>query len=166
MTGADAVISEDGRYRYRLTRSWDDTLPRMTFVMLNPSTADAEVDDPTIRRCIGFAQREDCGALVVVNLYAFRATDPKIMLRAIDAVGPENDAYLADAFVSANGPVVAAWGANADRGRASHVRKLAGATRLHHLGLTKDGHPRHPLYVPGAWPLAEWPNPMFQEGSK
>lgn len=74
-----AVISDDGRYRYRLWRTWAPELPRMAWIMLNPSTADAEVDDPTIRRCVGFAKREGCGGIEVVNLYAYRSTDPSVL---------------------------------------------------------------------------------------
>ena len=145
-----AVISDCGRYRYRLTRTWDDTLPAATFVMLNPSTADANVDDPTIRRCLGFARAWGCGSLVVVNLYAWRATDPRELLTADDPVGPNNYAYLtAEAMVAADsgGPLVAAWGASGQPERVAQVLALPGMDRLTALALTKTGQPRHPLYL-------------------
>lgn len=145
-----AVISDCGRYRYRLGRTWDDALPGATFIMLNPSTADASVDDPTIRRCIGYARTWGCGALTVVNLYAWRATDPRELWKTADPVGPENDAHLIAAAKSATasfGPLVAAWGAHADPWRIGDVLALPGMDRLGALALTKDGQPRHPLYL-------------------
>src|SRR5262249_14212908 len=93
-----AVISDCGRYRYSLTRRWGDAAePRALFVMLNPSTADAEQDDPTIRRCIGFAKAWGMGSLEVVNLYALRATDPAALLSAPDPIGPKNDTMITSA---------------------------------------------------------------------
>ena len=151
-----AVLSECEQYRYALSREWDGGTPPLTFLMLNPSTADATTDDPTIGRCIGFAKDCGYGALRVLNLFAFRATNPEDMMAAPDPVGPDNDKYIREAFVSAakaGGPVIAAWGANGvHAGRDATVRALAtecGVT-LMCLGTTKDGHPRHPLYVPAA----------------
>ena len=139
-----------GEYRYTLTRVWDPALPMITFVLLNPSTADAVQLDPTLRRCVGFAKREGYGGMVILNLYAFRTKDPRIMMAATDPVGPDNDLVLADV----TGTVVAGWGTNADPARVT--RALALLPRLHALGVTKDGHPRHPLYVPADAPLIEW----------
>lgn len=144
----DAVISPCGTYRYRLTREWDESKPTVAFVMLNPSTADAEVDDPTIRRVIGFARSWGFGRVWVYNLFALRSTDPDHILRHPDPVGPENDAHLQ--AIPADIPVVAAWGMHhrGHLGRAFHVgRMLKG--RLECLGRTNGGHPRHPLYVRG-----------------
>lgn len=151
-----AILSVDGRYRYTLTREWDDSLSKLVFVMLNPSTADAELDDPTIRRCIGFAKREGFGGLRVVNLYAYRATDPRELKRCIDPVGPDNDMYLTMVFADAP-VVVAAWGVNADSYRVRQVRKMLGDTPILCLGATKAGHPQHPLYIAGNAPLRIWP---------
>jgi hypothetical protein len=150
-----AYISDDGLYRYTLGRRWSDDLDvgPAVFVMLNPSTADAEVDDPTIRRCIGFAKALGCGGLHVVNLYAFRATKPADMFAAADPVGPENDQVLTDTAVRAereDRPLIAAWGANAKPGRVAKVLGLPGFGSLQALGLTKAGAPRHPLYLPSA----------------
>jgi hypothetical protein len=145
---ATATIS--GEYRYTLTRVWDQALPMMTFVLLNPSTADALQLDPTLRRCVGFAKREGYGGMAILNLYAFRTKDPKMMLAATDPVGPDNDRVLADV----TGTVVAGWGTNADPARVARALQLL--PRLHALGMTKDGHPRHPLYVRADAPLIEW----------
>src|SRR4051812_49823510 len=108
----NAVISACGAYRYVLTRQVGGGVRRATFIMLNPSTADASNDDPTIRRCIGFAQRWGCGQLAVLNLFAYRATDPADLKRASEPVGPENrewfDKLLTDDL--AIGPVVCGCG--------------------------------------------------------
>lgn len=149
-----ADISDDGLYRYHLYRSWDPSVHGLAFVMLNPSTADGSTDDPTIRRCMGFARALGFGGMYVVNLYAFRATKPADLWRAEDPVGPENDAYLKRAFLVAAAvgkPVIAAWGANARPDRVAQVLDLPLAREsLHALGLTKDGAPRHPLYLPAS----------------
>lgn len=146
-----ADISEDGRYRYHLSRFWDPAVHGLAFVMLNPSTADGSADDPTIRRCMRFARDLGFGGMYVVNLYAFRATKPADLWRAEDPVGPENDAYLKRAFLAAAAvgkPVIAAWGANARPDRVAQVLDLPLAREsLHAFGLTKGGAPRHPLYL-------------------
>lgn len=147
---SDAVVSADGRYRYRLTRVWDESLPILVFCMLNPSKADAHVNDPTIVRCIAFAKAWGYGGILVVNLFALRATDPADLTQCPDPIGPDNDQHL---FSAAGGrDVVCAWGASVPhywRHRpAGIVQQLRDCgAELHHLGLTKDGHPRHPLYL-------------------
>ena len=155
-----AFISNCGKYRYRLTRAWGEGwfLP---FVMLNPSTADADIDDPTIRRCIQFAQREKAGGIVVVNLFAFRATKPADMMAATDRHGPDNEGalrYMATDAWRARMPVVCAWGAQGGAAAlaVTDLLKRCGP-RLVCLGKTKDGHPRHPLYVKGDQPLVPYP---------
>jgi hypothetical protein len=160
----DALISPCGLYRYWLSREWDPGAEKLAFIMLNPSTADAEVDDPTIRRCMAFARRDGFGGIVVANLFAFRATDPAALKTAADPVGPDNDIglrlNLLTSPIRAADLVVAAWGANCRiRGeRDKAVRRMAadGGVTLHHLGLTKDGHPKHPLYIKGDQPLERW----------
>lgn len=142
-----AVISECGQYRYLLTRAWDETLPNATFVMLNPSTADATVDDPTIRRCVGFARTWGCGSLAVVNLYAYRATDPNELDAAPDPVGPDNDSYLTAAACVSGSLLIGAWGAHARSERITQVLALPGMHRLTALAVTRGGQPRHPLYL-------------------
>lgn len=152
-----AVVSPNGRYRYRLTRRWRAVGPHDTclWVMLNPSTADAERDDPTIRRCVGFARRWGYGAIEVVNLFAVRATDPSELPAWRDPIGPDNDVYIAAAAERA-ARIVAAWGAHEYDGmvsaRAVAVTRLlrrhcAPVVRIVALGLAASGAPRHPLRV-------------------
>ena len=155
-----ATLSECGRYRYRLTRRWGAG-GNAVFVMLNPSTADADVDDPTIRRCIGFARDWNQGGLIVVNLYAYRATKPADLWKATDPVGPDNNRILSETFAEANvnsDPVIAAWGANAKPYRVFQVADRASRERidLEALGVTKDGAPRHPLYMPKTAKPERW----------
>lgn len=140
-----------GDYRYSLTRVWDATLPLMTFVLLNPSTADEKELDPTLRRCVSFALREQFGGMKILNLYAFRTPYPKEMFAAVDPVGPKNDSELAQA----SGTVIAGWGANAHPARVAHALTLL--PKLKALKITPKGHPQHPLYVHGQSPLVEWP---------
>lgn len=149
-----ATISPDGRYRYWLSRSWADQFQSLAFIMLNPSTADARDDDPTIRKCVGFARRLGYTGISVFNLYAFRATDPADLRRAmkagVDVVGPDNDMRLAsllEARLSAGAGVVAAWGAHAPQERVSEVLAMPGSRALCTLGLTAKGVPRHPLML-------------------
>lgn len=149
-----AILSECGKYRYHLSRWWA-TGPRVVFVMLNPSKADAEKNDPTIIRCMGFARGWGFAGLDVVNLYAWRATKPEMMWTAqslsIDIIGPSNDNFLrvvARETTEKRGLLVAAWGANAEPARVSAVARLPYFDRMVHLGLTKAGMPRHPLYLP------------------
>lgn len=155
-----AVISPCGLYRYRLTRHWDGSKRALPFIMLNPSTADAEIDDPTIRRCMSFARRAELGGIIVVNLFAFRATKPETLKYTADPVGPENDAYLREiAIVSGRNstPVVCAWGAVGWTRAPDLVRAmLREDANLVCLGQTKDGHPRHPLYVRGDQPFVKY----------
>lgn len=153
-----AVISADGLYRYSLTRKLNKLsgFGRCVFIMLNPSTADAKLDDPTIRRCKIFTASWGYDELVVVNLFALRATNPQDMFDSAEAginiIGPENDGHILAACLKAN-RIVAAWGAHGKyMNRAANVRELLrenGGMRAVHLGLTKANMPRHPLYVKG-----------------
>ncbi len=148
MIDSGADFDETGAWRYRLWRRWRPEGRVVAFVGLNPSTADGRQDDPTIRRCIGFAKRWQFSALEVVNLFAWRATRPTDLKLATDPIGPENDDVLAR-VVSRSDLVVACWGVNgAWNGRDRAV--LAWLSRpLHCLGRTRGGQPRHPLYLPG-----------------
>jgi hypothetical protein len=148
---SSAMIDPTGRYRYSLARSWaiDGEPDTVVWVMLNPSTADAELDDPTIRKCIGFSRLWGYTALEVVNLFAWRATDPRELRKVSDPVGPGNLAAIAHA-VSGAGLVVAAWGTDG-WWLGQHGIVLDELRRLgdvYHLGLTKEGFPKHPLYLP------------------
>lgn len=159
--GSGALISECGKYRYRLWRLWNADQPVMVWVMLNPSTADAATDDPTIRKCIGFAKTHGFGGIIVVNLFAWRATDPKELSTVPDPIGPENDQHI---LWACRAPlirqVVAGWGADRfAQKRARAVRVLIqGATGLRLQCFRKSektGAPWHPLYLPYASPLME-----------
>lgn len=149
-----------GAYRYQLTRHWalSDNPSMLTVVMLNPSTADATLDDPTIRRCIGLAKAAGAEGLRVVNLFAFRSADPGALVEAGDPVGPMNDEYiLAAARESVR--MVAAWSAHPFAARRANVvyemLRTAGIS-LECWGTTKGGHPRHPLYVRNSTQLQPW----------
>jgi hypothetical protein len=143
-----AAFSPCRNYRYSLSRFWNPTLPSILFVGLNPSTADDQKDDPTVRRCIGFARSWNFGGLILVNLFAYRSTDPSALLEAEDPIGPANDRHiLAGAAVASL--VVLAWGARGgllDRDQ----QVLSFLPNAHCLGTTKDGHPKHPLYLAGS----------------
>lgn len=146
---SSAVISPCGTYRYELNRVWDSELPFVGWVILNPSTADAAHDDPTIRRCIGFAKRWGYGGIVVRNLYGLRANDPGELRNHHDPVGPENHAYLAMAHHDA--VTVCAWGSHPlaiDPGRQLITDLATAGVDVRCLCVTKTGHPRHPLYAP------------------
>lgn len=150
LPGSTARFSEDGVYRYELTRRWAKG-PTATFIMLNPSTADAVKLDPTIRRCRSFAMSWRLGGLHVANLFAYRATDPHELLTAKDPIGPENDDAIHDAIVASR-IVVVAWGAHPlTVDRAPRILELIheAGRDPHCLGKTKRGRPRHPLYVRG-----------------
>lgn len=153
---SEAVISDCGQYRYVLTRGLD--APQLPFIMLNPSTADATLDDPTIRRCKGFAEAFGFNGIIVMNLYAYRATKPADLWKADDPIGKENNWWLEDLAHYSKDIVVCAWGANARADRVKEVTDIfkAAGTKLKCLGTTKDGAPRHPLYIKGDQPLIDW----------
>lgn len=154
-----AEFSGDGKYRYTLDRWWDETLPRCLFIMLNPSTATAETDDPTTRRCLAFARRLNCGRYRAVNLFAWRSSKPTNLLRVAEPVGPENDVTIR-ASVRSAGPVVVAWGtAGMWKGREAEVMSILHAEHCYPLclGLTENGSPRHPLYVRADVEMMEYP---------
>jgi hypothetical protein len=141
-----AVISDCGQYRYLLSRQIGLSDRVVTFIGLNPSTADATLDDPTIRRCIGFAKRRDAGLLVMVNLFGLRSTDPRALRGHAAPVGPDNDSWI-DRAVSMADIAIAAWGNGGGlMGRSDAVRGRF-QQRLEALAITKIGMPKHPLYV-------------------
>lgn len=133
-------------YRYLLERRWDTTLPTALWIMLNPSTATAMDDDPTIRRVRSFSEALCVGGFQVLNLFALRATDPSILAIHPDPVGEDNDSLISWFARHHRGPVIVAWGAHAQLvpDRVDRVLNLLGDVPLHCLGVTKDGHPRHP----------------------
>lgn len=151
----DAATHEP--YRYALWRIWNPAAPRFIVIGLNPSTATEEKNDPTIKRCIAFAQRERCGGYIMLNLFALRSTDPKALYGADDPIGPANDTII-DALVAAGGRTVAAWG----RHGVLLNRDLAVRRRVRGLecfAINKDGTPGHPLYLPGMTPLSHYAPP-------
>jgi hypothetical protein len=158
-----AIFSPCGRYRYRLHRTWDARDRILTCLMLNPSTADAEKNDPTIERCERRARALTFGGLIVVNLFALRSTDPRALATAVrageDPVGPENDAHIDVA--ARQGVVLCAWGRHGMLQRRARVVAERLGERLHVdmfcLGKNADESPVHPLYVPYAQPFVPWP---------
>ncbi len=156
---SDAVYSDCERYRYALTRVWDATAPRILFVMLNPSKATEAQNDPTVERCERRARVLGYGGFRVMNIFAWRETDPKLLRQASEPVGQENDRMLIDGVAWAD-TVLAGWGVHGEHlQRGPEVEALlrdAGA-ELHCLGLSKAGHPRHPLYIAYATAPQVWP---------
>ena len=154
---SEAHYSDCGAYRYLLTRHWGPAA-MVNFIMLNPSVADELSNDPTVERCERRARAMGYGAFSVTNIFAWRDTDPKAMRRAVRPVGPENDAVLISTAQTAD-LVIAAWGTHGTHmGREAAVLELlrSNGIALHHLGLSKHGHPRHPLYVPYRQLPEEW----------
>lgn len=153
-----AVFSPDRRYRYALWRQWGAQVSpyRITaWVLLNPSTADEERDDPTILRCIAFSRSWGDAGIVVVNIFALRSTNPRALRAAVDPVGPANDQWVRTACGGAN-RVLVAWGEHGwIGGRGAFVlERLLPRENVWRFGLTKtSGQPRHPLYVPATAPL-------------
>jgi hypothetical protein len=144
-----AVISADGLYRYRLVRSWSDG-SKVHFLMLNPSKADGCHDDPTVRRCMGFAESWGYGGLIVTNLFAWRSTDPDALRSAPDPVGPENDQHILSAAREC-AMTVLAWGIPGKiQGRDKAVLKLLREANIppYCIASTATGQPGHPLFLP------------------
>lgn len=155
-----AVISECGHYRYLLWRTlFDSVKPPIdcVFVMLNPSIADATKNDPTINICVDFCMRWGFSRLVVVNLFALIATDPKKLKADPEPIGPLNDDYI-NMAVWQSDRVICAWGANCEMDdRHERVKEmLISVPGVYHLGLTKKGHPRHPLYLKRTTVPIQW----------
>lgn len=145
-----ALISDDGVFRYWLKRQWDDALKTLAWCCLNPSKADADIDDPSVRKMIAFSKLFGYGGLVLVNLFAFRSTDPAKVPAGDLGIGPDNDDWIWT--YAREHPIVLAWGSHklAAACRGWEVRKMledAGVREVYCLGKTNTGHPRHPLYV-------------------
>lgn len=158
-----AFISPDGCYRYTLDRIWDDGLPVLRICMLNPSTADAHADDRTVEGLIRKATNLGCGAIRIVNLFAFRSSEPRDLLDAEDPIGPVNDRVLQDEAAKP-GPMVMGWGAptvaavrRLVKQRAIRALRIFGDVELRAFGVTQEGEPRHPLFVRDDAPLILWP---------
>lgn len=172
------MFSQDQAYRYTLERTWDADLPVACFVMLNPSTATESVLDPTVRRCLGFAREWGCGSLLVLNAFALRSTDPKVLYGHFDPVGCDNDEVIRRTLAERRPwVVIAAWGSHAAKIDGRGRRKPRGNTwaalhwssraavlvqhvlpsSLTALAVTKDGQPGHPLYLPATALPAPFP---------
>jgi hypothetical protein len=169
-THGEAWFSDDGMYRYRLIRYWDITAVPQIWIMLNPSTATETDLDPTIRRCIGYAKRDGWGGVVILNLFAYRSTDPKGLLVADDPVGPANLVTIKETVTPVGCPpitpqVVAAWGANARHPKlwepAAAILWELGVLgiQMDCLGVTKRLDPKHPLYLAADLPFIPWRAP-------
>jgi len=163
-----AILSDDGEYRYLLERQGICGSDRILAVIgVNPSDADADKDDPTVRRIYGFCRTLGFGAALVGNEFARRSPNVKVLRRAGDPIGPENDHHLA-LIMRAATIVLAAWGPLAKlpealRGRWKDVVRIADSEHrtLFCLGTAQDGHPRHPLMLPADTKLQEWAVPWF-----
>ncbi|MEO0408332.1 MAG: DUF1643 domain-containing protein, partial [Cyanobacteria bacterium P01_A01_bin.135] len=144
-----ALFSPCDRYRYSLWRTWDMALPKLLIIGLNPSTADATHNDPTIRRCIGFAQSWGYGSVTVTNLFALRSPYPKALRQAQDPVGPQTDAWIWRLLAQSDACLLA-WGNEGrllGRDRAVRAQLLKSDRPLLCLKVTKQGQPSHPLYL-------------------
>lgn len=145
----NAILSEDRKYRYTLSRVWDDNKPKVLFVCLNPSTADENEDDRTVTKCINFAKSWGYGGLLVGNLFALRSTDSSKLYSEEDPVGPENDRFLQELAQQAS-LIVAAWG---DHGSymwsSTKVKTMFSDKRLKCFKINLSKEPKHPLYVSG-----------------
>lgn len=160
------IFSPDRRYRYTLQRDWLTGKGLVNFLMLNPSTADETKNDPTIERCERRARRMGFAGLVVTNIFAFRATDPKEMMRQIDPIGyPSNDYHILDQARRCE-MVICGWGNHGKhRFRSASVREMLcdNGVKLHALRVSKTGEPWHPLYVGYDVEPTEWLTPQMQE---
>jgi hypothetical protein len=155
---SSALYSPCEIYRYALTREWDENGQKLLFIMLNPSTATEEKNDPTIERCERRAVALGYGAFRACNLFAFRATDPRDLKKAKAPIGPDNLSQLLEAARWAD-DILCAWGTHgAHMGMGNAVATLLRSEgfTLHHLGLSKEGHPKHPLYLPYQAQLQLW----------
>lgn len=164
LNSRSAEISACGKYRYVLRRlltgNPENERRKIAWIMLNPSTADATKDDPTIRRVVDFSRRWEFDDISVYNLFAYRATDPTALSKIDDPIGPENESYLDE--IPPTVPVVAAWGMKAPIEQYGFwIHKVMTALSCHrggayHLGLTTNGQPRHPLMLPKSTELQNW----------
>jgi len=143
----DATLSEDRKYRYVLSRIWDESKPTVMIIGLNPSTADETENDPTIVRCIDFAKSWGYGGVYMLNLFAFRATQPKDMFNAKEPIGEENDKYI-EKYSNICDKVICAWGNDGNYNKRSK-EILSKIKNTYYLKLNQTGEPAHPLYLKG-----------------
>lgn len=157
-----AIVSDCSKYRYCLWRKWNPNLPMMVWVMLNPSTADANLDDPTIRRCTGFAKGYDCGGIQVYNIFAFRSSDPDLLKNENDPFGPKNHLYLNNIRDDGRKKIiVCGWGSKGWSIKPLQyayfkAKEILEGLDLKCFGVTQHGHPKHPLYLPANSRLTDY----------
>lgn len=146
----ETVFSPCRKYRYRLRQIWNPALPLLTFLMLNPSKADEVQNDPTVERCERRARNtKECGGVEIINIFAYRATDPEDMKAQSDPIGPDNDKHILEAATNAY-QVIAAWGKHGQhlhRGKQVLSMLVTNGIKPYHLKINKDGFPAHPLYI-------------------
>jgi hypothetical protein len=140
----NAILSHDKKYRYQLSRLWDEEKPKVLFIMLNPSTADADIDDPTIRRVVNFSKSWGYGGVFVGNLYAFRSTDPKALRHTDDPLGPDNIQHI-QSLIGLTERVIYAWGN--EKKEPEWLRDLVDTPYC--IDISTKGIPKHPLYLKG-----------------
>jgi hypothetical protein len=140
------------QYRYILNRTWDKTKPKIAFIGLNPSTADERIDDNTVRKCITVARRDGFGEMTMLNIYAYRSTDPSVLKTHPQPTGDLNDKHI---FAECQGAskIVVAWGSHVPDDRHQSLLKLLDGFTLWCFAKNKDGKPKHPLYVSNQAPL-------------
>ena len=150
----NAILSEDRKYRYVLSRIWDETKPKVMIIGLNPSTADETEDDPTIGRCISFSKSWGYGGVYMLNLFAFRATQPKDMFNAENPIGLENNSYI-EIYSKKVDKIVCAWGNHGTyKNRGNEIREKF--DKLFYLKLNQTGEPAHPLYLKSELVPKKW----------
>jgi hypothetical protein len=145
---SNAIFSECSKYRYTLSRIWDEDEPICVFIGLNPSTADIQYNDPTLNRCMRSAMDWGFGSLIMLNIFAYRSTDPKGLYTQEDPIGKYNNKYLIE-IVSKADIIIAAWGTHGEylnRGN-NVIEMLSSIKKLHCLDINKNGTPKHPLYI-------------------
>jgi hypothetical protein len=140
------------QYRYVLKRTWDKTKPKIVFIGLNPSTADEKIDDNTVRKCITIARREGFGKMTMLNIYAYRSTDPTVLKKHFNPIGELNDKHIYEECAAAS-KVVVAWGSHASDDRHETLTKMLEGLTLWCFAKNKDGKPKHPLYISNKAPL-------------
>lgn len=155
---SDAIFSEDKKYRYLLSRQWQKAKPQVCFIMLNPSTATENVDDPSVRKCGEYARKWGYGGISIMNIFGFRSTDPKELKKVIDPIGKENDDHLLVNALFCD-IVVCAWGMHSlykNRGVGIKTLLEKHGVPLYYLELSKTGVPKHPLYLKGNLQPIKW----------
>ena len=155
---SEAVYSKCENYRYTLTRVWEQKKRKALFIMLNPSTANETKNDPTVERCERRARKLNFGSFCICNIFAWRETSPYNLMKKCKPVGKDNNYHILDSVLSSD-VIICAWGIHGTHiNREAEVKKLLlnNNSQLYHLGLTKNGHPKHPLYIPYAQNIIPW----------